>query len=372
MKISIITFHNTSNFGATLQCTALSRYLESIGNEVFVIDYLPQYILNKKSVLKEFKKIGSSRNKLKAFAKGFAYLSHYSELRRRDMAFETFIHKNLRLTSTYHTFKELYDNPPEADFFICGSDQIWNPALTGNSLDDAFFLAFTNKEKASYGASVGELNIEQYGNELKAKVRDFKGVSVRESSVAEKFTEILDQDVKTVLDCTLLLKGQDYSTLEKEVALGDKPYLLFYDMQRSKASEKVARQIAKQHGLSIIDISPSPFISLKGSEKRIDIGPGEFLYLVKNSSYIVTNSFHGTVFSILYHKTFLAFLHSTRSERVVDLLNELDLNDRIVDSTVIVPQKEIDYLSVDEKLDYKRQQSYGYLRRILEAPSNSQ
>lgn len=370
MKISIITFHNTSNFGATLQCTALSRYLESIGNEVFIIDYLPQYILNKKSVLKEFKKIGSSRNKLKAFAKGFAYLSHYSELRRRDMAFETFINKNLRLTSTYHTIKELCDNPPKSDFFICGSDQIWNPALTGNSFDDAFFLTFTNRDKASYGASVGELNIEQYGNEIKAKVGDFKGVSVREISVAGRLSEVLNQDVKTVLDCTLLLKGKDYSALEKEMTLRDKPYLLFYDMQRSKASEKVARQIAEQKRLRIIDISPSPFITVKGSEKRIDIGPGEFLHLVKNASYIVTNSFHGTVFSILYHKTFLTFLHSTRSGRVVDLLNELDLHDRIVDSADIVPQKEINYLSVDEKLDHKRQQSYGYLRSILEAASH--
>ena len=372
MKIANITFHNTSNFGATLQCTALFRYLESLGNKVVIIDYLPHYILNKKSVLKELRKINSSRNKVKAFAKGIVYLSHYFELRKRDTAFETFIKNNLKLTKTYHNIKELNEKSPEADLYICGSDQIWNPALTGNALDDAFFLTFTNGIKASYGVSVGELNIEQYGDDVKTKVADFIGISVRESSVAEKLSAVLKQDVKTVLDCTLLLCRQDYIVMEKETPLPDKPYLLFYDMQRSKASEVVARQISEQDSLCIIDISPNPFITVKGAKKRIDIGPGEFLYLVKNASYIVTNSFHGTVFSILYHKSFITFLHTTRSGRVVDLLKELGLSDRIMDSTDIVPDKTIDYLSVDERLNSKRQQSYAYIKSILEAASHFQ
>lgn len=365
MKISIITFHNTSNFGATLQCSALSYYLTRLGHEVKIIDYLPQYVLDKKSVFKEMKNIGKSHNKIKAMIKGLAYVVYAPALKRRDNKFEAFIQKNLVLTSTYHSYNSLNDDPPSADFYICGSDQIWNPSLTGGELDYAFFLQFVKENKAAYGVSMGEFDIEAEGNIVKTLVKDFSGISVREKSVAKKLSESIGKNVEVVLDCTLLLKAEEYSCMECDMAVLNKHYVLLYNVQNSKDAIAISKKIAYDHNLSIIDISPNPFAKVKGAKKIIDIGPGEFLTLIKNAEYVITNSFHGTVFSIIYERKFFSLAHSKRAGRVVDLLLSLELIDRLVKSVEEIDDKPIDYIKTKRLLSVYRQNSFEYINSIL-------
>lgn len=366
MKIDIITFHNTSNFGATLQCTALFNYLKKQRHEVQVINYLPVYVTDKKSAAKELRNVARSKNKVKAAVKGIAYLSKAKEIKERDRRFEEFINSNLSISETYSTYEDIKSNPPEANLYICGSDQIWNPALTGGELDEAFFLRFTSGRKAAYGASMGEFEIEEHKDQLRKLTSDFGAISVRESSTAVRLSAVLEREVSTVLDCTLLLKKEDYEAMEKPVNTHDS-YVLVYDMQRSSVTDQLAQNLARQENLKIIDISPNPFITHKNSTKMIGIGPGEFLTLVKNAEYVVTNSFHGTVFSIIYGKQFFSVPHSTRSGRVVDLLNSLNLSERLVRSGELQDMNPVNYDIVYSVLEGTRQGSYAYLNNVLNA-----
>lgn len=365
MKTEIITFHNTSNFGATLQCAALSRFLSEHGFETEVVNYLPPYVTDKIGLKKEMKKISRSKNKVKATLKGIAYLLHAKQLKRRKERFESFIREHLTLSREYTSFGSLCAAPPQADFYICGSDQIWNPALTGGELDEAFFLKFAEGKKIAYGASMGEYDIESHAAELKTLVSDFQALSVREASTAGRLAPAINKSVSTVLDCTLLLNKEAYADFEQPVRTCGKPYLLYYGMQNSSVGDTLAQQISAERNIMIVDISPNPFHLLKGAEKRIDIGPGEFLTLIKNADYVVTNSFHGTVFSILYEKEFVSTLHSTRSGRVVDLLKALGLSERIAVNTDIQNMGPIDYASVRRALAEQRKESFAFLKDNL-------
>ena len=366
MKISIITFHNTSNFGATLQCTALFKYLKNSGHDVEIVNYLPDYIRNKKSATKELKNAYKAKNKVKAITKGLAYLAHYGELKHRDDCFESFLSKNISLTQVYSTTEQIVRNPPQADLYICGSDQIWNPALTGGKPDEAFFLCYAKDNKVSYGASMGEFDVEGNAEVLKKLTKDFKMVSLREKYMADRLTQVIGMPVKTVLDCTLLLDDTDYAQYEEPVDEISSPYLLYYNMQKSSLADDMAKRIAEALSLDVVDISPNPFLRIKGSKKLIDIGPGEFLTLFKNAQYVVTNSFHGTAFSILYKKQFVCTLHSTRGGRVLDLLTSLGLSNRIIKNTNEVFSEIIDYESVYSTLRALRTESYTYLQKALE------
>lgn len=365
MKIAIITFHNTSNFGATLQCAALSHCLKNRCHNVKVINYLPQYILDKKSVFKEFRRIRTSGNKVKAMIKGIAYVFHYKEIKTRDKKFEDFISAHLDLTGVYHSFESLQTKPPKADVYICGSDQIWNPYLTGNMLDQAFFLQFTDGRKAAYGASIGEMDVDEYAGDLQKFTKSFSAISVREASSAAKLWGILHRNIDIVLDCTLLLNKDDYAVMEMPVKKSERPYLLLYNIQNSSESIAIAKELAEERQLAILDISPNPFVRVKGSEKHIDLGPGEFLTYVKNADCVVTNSFHGTVFSILYEKSFFTIPHKTRSGRTVDLLKSLNLEQRVVNNPESLPNEEVDYTCVSEALRILRINSFQYIDRVL-------
>lgn len=363
MKISIATFHDTSNFGATLQCAALVSCLRRLGHEPSVVDYLPPYVRAKKSVFREFPKIASAPSPAKAAVRACASLAFVPALKRREVAFAKFISRHLPTGMRYPTAGSVAENPPQADLFICGSDQIWNPALTGKRLDEVFFLRFAKGGKAAFGVSLGEMDIEANGETLRRWTDDFMAVSVREKSVAERLAKVLGRDVSVVLDCTLLLSGRDYADMEIPVSGTDRPYLLLYNVQGSPASVKTALSAAKRLGLGIIDVSPtpSPFSKVPGSRRLIGIGPGEFLALVKNAAFVVTNSFHGTVFSILYEKEFLSIPHSRRGGRTVDLLESVGLGDRTGTAAWGAAASPIDYGPVRARLDALRRDSFAYI-----------
>ena len=363
MRIAIITFHNTLNYGATLQCTALFRYLSQLGHDVYVINYLPRYVLDKKSITKELKNITSSGNKGRALLKGLLYLAFAGKIKSKDDRYELFLKKNIRLTRIYSSYEDLTADPPKAELYICGSDQIWNPYLTGNAFDKAFFLKFTDGIKASYGASVGELDIESNKDELRELTRGFWGISMRERTSAKQLVAALERDVFTVLDCTLLLNREDYFHLEVDYTIHDK-YLLLYNVKNSSVAVSIARKIAKEKKLEIVDISPNPFVNLKGTKKIIDIGPGEFLNLFHNAEFVITNSFHGTAFSIIYKKQFVVIPHSTRSSRITDLLEALGLSDRIAIESGYVYNSPIDYSTVYKRLAKLRTDSRSFLAFI--------
>ena len=366
MKIYIITFHDTFNFGATLQCCALSCYLNANNHNVEVINYIPKYIQNKKSALKEFNSMKNRHGltgKIKAFLRGIYYYAHINTIKRRDLRYKVFLNKNIQITDFVSSISDL-DSFKETDLYICGSDQIWNPVLTGGDFDRAFFLEFAKGRKVAYGVSTGEADLASNGDELRKLTSDFEYISVREKKTAEELSSILNRNVEVVLDPTLLLDAQDYAGME--MPLDEKgPYLLFYNVSPAPLATSTALKIANEKGFRIIDISPSPFVRVPGAKKVDDIGPGEFLSYIKNAECVVTNSFHGTVFSIIYRKSFYSIPHKKRSGRVVDLLELTGLSERLITDSDSVSYKSLDYVSAYESLNEARKKSIDFLQKCL-------
>ena len=165
-----------------------------------------------------------------------------------------------------------------------------------------------------------------------------------------------------VLDPTLLLDAEDYQEMETPIP-AEEPYVLVYNVSPAPAAQAVASRIAADRGLKIIDISPNPFIKVPGARKVDDIGPGDFLSYFKSAAFVVTNSFHGTVFSILYRKGFFAVPHRSRSERILSLLQTLGLRDRFTGYAELVTYEAIDYDAVWQKLNQARKNRYAYLKK---------
>ncbi len=375
MKVCTITFLNASNFGAALQCAALSHILKNFGLDTEVINYAPHYVKDKQGAFKEIKKAYYTFKETyniiyfaRGLLKGTYYAMHYPVLLKRQKAFKKFLNTNITLTKEYSNFSDLGNCAAEADIIICGSDQIWNPVLTGGSFDPAYFLKFAGNEtkKISYGISFGELNIADNAKELSELSEGFAAISVRERSSAAALTCALKREVSVVLDPTMLMSEKEYVSMEAAIKI-NRPYLLIYNIQNSALSTEIAIRIARKKGLEIIDISPNPLKRIGNSKKLVSIGPGEFLSYIKKADYIITNSFHGTVFSVIYRKEFLTIPHSSRSGRMVDLLNDLGLKERIISEMSYVDKldSDIDYTEVHKKLNVLKKSSIDYLKTAV-------
>lgn len=365
MKIDIITFHDTANNGATLQCCALSRYLEKHGAYVEVIDYMPLYVCKRKRIFKSIEPEKGVKHTLRTIKNNIITAAYSSRIKKRNRRFDEFIHNNIRLTRRYENEKDLFQDPPEADLYICGSDQIWNPVLTGGELDNSFFLRFAKGRKSSYGVSVGEVDVGEYKDEYLKLTADLDAISVRERSSARELSKVLGKTVEVVADCTLLLDETDYSLMERSDIKIDEPYLLLYNIQHSLTTIAIARREAEKRGLIIVDISPKPFKRVTGAIHLFDIGPAEFLSLFRGASFVVTNSFHGCTFSVIYKKQFVTVPHTVRFARMVDLMETLDIRDRIAYDSAYEVSGEIDYKRVYDNLNDFRADSYAYIDSIL-------
>ena len=223
----------------------------------------------------------------------------YSEIQKREENFETFTSANLPLSKRYKTLKALKKNPPAYDVYISGSDQLWNPELVDGAFDPAYFLDFGNSRKITYAVSMKEKYTVVEKENLKSLVNILDAVSIREKN--ETLDEITNGEYTVSIDPSLLLDAEDYEealaeTCEKE------PYIFVYGFQSTTDIINAVDTISNEMGIKVINGSPEK-IKLKNAENIYDYAPDKFLSYIKNAQFIVTNSFHGTAFSIIYKKT---------------------------------------------------------------------
>lgn len=323
MKVGVITFHSANNYGATLQTWALQKVLKNLGCDAGVIHYHPDVIdslydpmMMKKGIRRLLKRLGLSifnRQSLKRYYK-----------------FQSFLANNFQLLGDFRTYEELKNGKLGLDGYITGSDQVWNPAHIGG-YNPAYFLEFAEagKKKLSYAASIGSEYIHpKYREEIKKALASFTGISVREASVQEAVQELTEKPVHVVLDPTLLLTKKDYEDI-KITAEKKEPYILVYMIEKNDQVISLANRISISLGIPIIQRRPVPGF-VNEQEPFYTADAGEFVGLIEAADYVVTNSFHGTVFSILYGKPFVSMLHSDTGSRTVDLLTELELQSHIL------------------------------------------
>lgn len=366
MKADILTIHFGVNYGSCLQVYALSSVIKKNGYNCEVINYVPKRY-------DSWEVYG--RNKIGKYPLLFIIIWYVFTTPKREYqrwVFKKFLHENLTLTKRYKYPIELKNDAPKADLYIVGSDQIWN--YDYNTLNDySYMLDFIKdkKIKFSYAASIGKSQITESEKEIFVKyLNNFNKITVREKS-AKKMLADCNIDSEVVLDPTFLLKPEEWRKLSKPLK-HSKDYILVYVMDN--LHEKlidIAEKIKKKYD-SRLKIYVITFVSTK--DKRVDkefhnLNPRYFLSLIDNAKYIVTNSFHGTAFSINFNKQFISVGKEKYNSRIKDLLETLELERYFIKNNesleMIDELKPINYLDVNKKLDNLRKDSMLTLRSFF-------
>lgn len=295
MKICTITCQNADNHGARLQCYALVRYLQKQGHDVKVIDYRPYYMRGPSLWYRP----GIS---IKAWAKLFLQIPDRQRAVRRHQCFDEFSKKYIPLTRIYYSIEELRKDPPVADLYIAGSDQIWNTTFP-NGTDPGYYLDFGPKEvrRESFAASFATTEIVPSAREfVKKNLKRFDKITVREQS-GLKILEDLGYHGTLQDDPVFLLSAQEWDEISDGTGEGEK-YVLVYDFYADEKIKKEALSIAREMDCKVYAICP--MILPYADKNFVYSGPESFVSLVKNAVCVVSNSFHGTVFAMIYHVPF--------------------------------------------------------------------
>ena len=358
-KIGIVTFHNAHNFGAVLQCLALQESIKELNHDVEVINYSCDAVTNGYTD-------GSLQLRncsLKEMARSIiVYAFKGRRKKERYNKFNNFINKNLNLSEQIDREKEW--NANKYDSIVFGSDQIWNIFVTNK---DTFYFGdfpFQGK-KISYGASVGnaDTQLNNYFNLL----NDFEYLGVRENSIRTLLINNNFHNCFNNIDPTLLLPAEKWIKLLnlKKKSL-KKEYVLVYPLRERTQTVKAATDFAKRLGLDIIEIGSKVLFNKK--RNRVEkIGPLEFLDLIYNSKYVITNSFHGTVFSIIFNKDFnTVALNDGEDGRIINLLHRLQLDNRIVNIGERINEITDNYNNVNKIIENDRVDSINFLSNALQ------
>jgi hypothetical protein len=379
-RAGIITFVRTNNYGAELQAFALQNKLKQLGYDAEIIDYL--YYKNRnykytKEAVPDVKIDLSDR--IKQFVL-YRVVSPFSELvmplfisslKRRIKRFNNFHANHVCFSKQYRSITELKNAIHNYDIFIVGSDQVWNPA-TGTSFSP-YFLEFApkNKLKISYASSFGVSDIEkQYYPLYNKYLNNLDTISVRENDGVNLVKEITDRVASRVLDPTLLLTKQEWLNVIDKPQKLPLNYLVIYQLHESKTIIEIAYQVAKLMNLEIILITKRAFLNKKYKDivNISDAGPSEFVELFCKATYVITNSFHGTAFSVNFNVPFISVLNPEmkNNSRIVDFLGLMNFKSRIIwegtkPENTIENQLLCDFESSNLLLINERKESIQYL-----------
>lgn len=290
MKIAIYTFTAANNYGAVLQAYALKQFLCSLGAEVHDVDYRPQYLVERYRPFSRYRLFGKG-NPLKNTLKE---ILQYRTLRNKNQLFDQFRNKYLDLI--------LPSEALESDLYIIGSDQVWNYKITKGDLILLGDIDGSKGNVISYAASMEENLSETATKNFSKRLKDFSAISVRELSLQNKLQKDYDINSTLVVDPTLLLSADEWKKVEKPYTKADKPYLLLYGFGFTKQDMTSVEAFSKEKGLRVIRLTTGSKFT---GGYRNDVSPEQFIYLFDNAEYVVTNSFHGTSFSLIFNKPFL-------------------------------------------------------------------
>lgn len=364
MKVGILTFHNAFNFGAILQTYATSELVKSYGHEAEVINYHNQ------AVDKYYDKYRFSISKLPRNIKYvIAYLFSCFFFRRKERKYKLFIENFLNLS--LHGFYEPFDKLNGYDVVLIGSDQLWNKGITGG-IDPIYWGAFVldkNSRKVTWSVSMNDYDYSQDQLEqIQKYLNGLDKISVREPKSRQFLSKLTDHPILVTLDPTLLISSEQWERICKPV--NERNYIAMYAVKDYDETYECARIIAKEKGLKVIVIKAYCGARLSKSLKQ-DCGPVEFLSYLYSANYVVTSSFHGTVFSILFKKDFTCVVpKGVENVRTESLLNSLGLSDRIGNATSMMTSQSIEYNKVMDKLDLYKSDTYSFISDVLSGNAN--
>lgn len=348
----ITTLYSNHNYGAMLQAHALQKYLQQLNVDARILDF------QKRESWPSFLMFPKKWRRAIQFYRSMLFMK---EKRIRFEAFDLFLKNFIKIKENPHAPQAVSSDT--CDLLICGSDQIWNPNLPFGL---EFFLYFGDKDipRISYAASFGNSDIpDEKHDELVKLLGPFSSISCRESKGCMFLENLLGRDVKHVVDPTLLLSKQYWSSISVKLDEVPSNYLLVYALDVHPAVKRHVHLIAKALNLRIVnlDVRDDPawsdiFLTVRTA------GPLEFLSLFSNADFIVTNSFHGNIFSLIFNKQFYSIPHRYSNGRMADLLKRLDIMEvQKIEHILKDPLSCIDYSIVNVELDRMRSDSYKFL-----------
>lgn len=390
MQIGIITYWSSDdNYGQQLQCYALQRFLRDKKHNAFLIKYKPTAEQKSKwdklkgiSIGKLLDKLSSAKRKEIAINKLLG--NENKELNKARM-FEKFRNDHLNTTEIeYHSIEELRQNPPEAEVYICGSDQVWNNSLHSKNTA-GWYLDFGNPSirRISYAASIGR-NIEKgEQSTFKTYLNHLNAISVRESSAQALCQSLGFSNVEVVGDPTLLSSANHYLSLCKDIPKQEHPYLFMYMLNISTPEEigwdKVSAYL-QARSLDLKTVCSSGYLparELIPDNRNILASIPEWIALIRDARYVITTSFHGMMFCILLHKPFLVMKltnqYAKGNNRMTSLLATLGIEERIHNSSLPFDRQmenEINWTEVEKKLAALRNNSIKFIERNIKFPQN--
>lgn len=364
MIIKTITCHEVYNYGATLQEYALLKFLQQQGHEASVIHYKPDYLSG------HFKLLAMSNPLFdKPFIKQLYLLVKLPgrlKAIRKKKAFDAFHQKYIPTDKTlYRTNEELKRNLPEADTFICGSDQIWN-SFFQNGKDPAFYLNFVpdNKKKIAYAASFAIDELEKSVKPLvKKNVARMDAVGVRETSGVRILKELGIENAIQVLDPVFLLDKDHWQEFISPI---QEDFVFVYDFDSNPVVKEITLNLKKEKGWKIYSLNAN--IDYADENFWLE-GPEKFLSLVSQSQMNITNSFHSTAFSLIFERQLTVVNRSEKiNTRMRDLLNLMGVGNRLISSVEEFKDlKEINFLEINPKREAEIQKSKQFLIKNIES-----
>lgn len=360
-KIGIITYHFAKNYGAVLQCYALQSFLQERGFYVEIINF----VNDRQKSNNDYIKHGG----IKALIKNLCLIPFKSKIKNKYDKFEKFNSNYLNLTkrvTDIENLKKLIDDS-KYDIIISGSDQVFNPNI--EDFDIAFLLPIKTKAiKMSYAASTGNASADDLFK-IRKYIEEFEYLSIREKSDLEKFKSFIKKDISVVCDPVMLLEKKHWDERFNIKVINEK-YLICYFLHKNlfKKEYEIAKKIAKEKKLKlfIINARYSKYSFYKNT--MFDIGPLEFVSLIKYSDYVCTDSFHGTLFSIMFNKDFMCFdtKNNLLDSRRLNLLKEMNLEENMhyIESSDYTLNT--DYSKSNKKIDLVKKQAFMFLEKLNE------
>lgn len=366
-RIGCLTFHASHNYGSSLQTYALKRAIELIDSS---FEY---HVINLRfSTQDNLYKSIFDKHDIKSLYSRLFFLNQRKNLTIKHEKFETFIKKEFNTTTEY---SESTLDVSNFDSIICGSDQIWN--IKACDFSWLYFLDFkTNASKISYACSMGtsKIDLSKYEeNKIIGLLSDFKYISVRDENTKETLKAICGCDFDVNIDPTMLLTKNEWINLIERSNCSNrtKKYVFFYDLSHNKENWRIAKKIGRILKLPVVISSvPYPRVVNKsvGFVKQLDCGPVDFINLIKNAELVLTSSFHGTIFSVIFNRPFFV-INGCNDMRISHFLNKIVLQERIITSNDFV-LKVKDYYNVgfqkaNNIIEQERHRSLKKLEEVL-------
>lgn len=362
MKVGILTFHASHNYGSMLQAYALQKVLANLGVENEIINFrsdiqkslIPPHISfrhPRSSIVKFLKEPGKTVRLMCKFSR-----------------FEKFIRECLNVTQELSSAEDVvaFVNNANYNAIITGSDQIWNPGCWDFDMCYLADFPYSGKRIAyapSLGSNPSRISEKEY-DKMGRAINRYHAVSTREANGQKCLNRITDKHVSVVLDPTLLLESEEYLGLANAKVNISEPYIFYYTPRDEPGYFDKAKKLAQLTGLKILVTQDYPEYKSDRIVRKLDCGPKEFLTIIKNAAYTIGNSFHLLAFSLIFRKEFL-LLSNDADSRMLNILAPLGLQNRLIIGESVVLPSPIDYSAVEPALTHARNQSVDYLRSAL-------